>query len=106
MVAEIGQVGTKFDAFTHQTIGDKIYNCAKLDDIQSRTGFTKYGVENVGWLIGRGVLIDVAALKGVAVLPDKYEITVPDLEQALQRQGLTAQPGDAVSINPGWGTLW
>ena len=27
----------------------------------------------------RGVLIDVAALKGVAVLPDRYEITVADL---------------------------
>src|SRR5437667_1030378 len=106
VVAEIGQVGTQFDAFPHQTIGDKIYNCAKLDDIQSRTGFTKYGVENVGSLIGRGLLIDVAALKGVAVLPDKYEITVPDLEQALQRQGLTLQPGDAVIINTGWGTLW
>src|SRR5205085_9046547 len=102
----IGQVGTQFDAFPLQTIGDKIYNCAKLDDIQSRTGFTKFGVENVGSLIGRGVLIDVAALKGVPVLPDKYEITVQDLQQALQRQNVSLQPGDAVIINTGWGTLW
>src|SRR5262245_3971290 len=88
VVAEIGQVGTPFDAFPHQPIGDKIYNCAKLDDIQSRTGFTKFGVENVGALIGRGVLIDVAALKGVDMLADNYEITVQDLQQALQRENV------------------
>jgi hypothetical protein len=32
----------------------------------------------------RGVLIDVAALKGVDMLGDTYEITVPDLQLALQ----------------------
>ena len=46
-------------------------------------------------LITRGVLIDVAALKGVEMLPDAYEITPADLQQALERQKLTLQPGDA-----------
>ena len=32
----------------------------------------------------RGVLIDVAGLKGVETLADTYEITVQDLEGALQ----------------------
>ena len=72
----------------------------------TRTGFTKLGVENVGALMTRGVLIDVAALKGVAMLPDTYEITVDDLQQALKRQKLTLQPGDAVIVNTGWGSLW
>ena len=106
VVSEIGQVGTQFDAFPHQTIGDSLYNCFKLDDIQTRTGFTKLGVENVGSLMSRGVLIDVAALKGVDMLPDTYEITVQDLQQALQRQNLTLQPGDAVLIHTGWSKLW
>jgi len=48
----------------------------------------------------------VAALKGVDILPDTYEITVQDLQQALQRQNLTLQPGDAVIIHTGWGKLW
>jgi kynurenine formamidase len=106
VVSEIGQVGTQFDAFPHQTIGDSLYNCFKLDEIQTRTGFSKLGVENVGALMTRGVLIDVAALKGVDMLPDAYEITVPDLQQALQRQNLTLRPGDAVLINTGRGKLW
>jgi kynurenine formamidase len=106
VVSEIGQVGTQFDTFPHQTIGDSLYNCFKVDEIQTRTGFTKLGVENVGTLMTRGVLIDVAALKGVDMLPDAYEITVQDLQQALQRQKLTLQPGDAVLIHTGWGKLW
>ncbi len=106
VVSEIGQVGTQFDAFPHQTIGDSLYNCFKLDEIQTRTGFTKLGVENVGSLIGRGVLIDVAALKGVDMLPDTYEITVQDLQQALQRQSVALQPGDAIVIHTGWSKLW
>jgi len=52
------------------------------------------------------VLIDVAALKGVDILGDSYEITVQDLQQALQRQNLSLQPGDAVIINTGWSRLW
>jgi len=106
VVSEIGQVGTQFDGFVHQTIEDKIYNCAKVDDISTRGGFTKFGVEKVGSLITRGVLIDVAALKGVDMLPDTYEITVQDLQQALQRQNMTLRPGDAVIIHTGWGRLW
>lgn len=104
--SEIGQVGTQFDGFSHQTIGDSLYNCFKQDDISTRNGFTKLGVENVGALMTRGVLIDVAALKGVQMLPDTYPITIDDLQRALQRQKLTLQPGDAVIVNTGWGRLW
>src|SRR5688572_12723940 len=77
--SEIGQVGTQFDGFSHQTIGDSLYNCFKQDDISTRNGFTKLGVEHVGALMTRGVLIDIAALKGVEMLPDTYPITVDDL---------------------------
>ena len=83
VISEIGQVGTQFDGFAHQTIEDSLYNCFKIDDISPRGGFTKLGIEKVGTLMTRGVLIDVAALKGVDMLPDTYEITVQDLQQAL-----------------------
>jgi kynurenine formamidase len=106
LTSEIGQVGTQFDGFAHQSIENSHYNCYKTDDIATRTGFTKLGIEKVGTLMTRGVLIDVAALKGVEMLGDTYEITVQDLQQALQRQGVSLQPGDAVIIHTGWGRLW
>src|SRR5688500_6773160 len=86
VLAEIGQVGTQFDGFAHQTIGDSLYNCVKVDEVATRSGFTRMGIENIGALMTRGVLIDVAALKGVETLPDTYEITVADLQQALRSE--------------------
>jgi kynurenine formamidase len=106
VLSEIGQVGTQFDGFSHQTIGDSLYNCFKVEETATRTGFTKLGIEQVGTLMTRGVLIDVVALKGVATLPDAYEITVQDLQQALERQKTSLQPGDAVLVHTGWGRLW
>jgi len=106
VVSEIGQVGTQFDTFSHQMIGTSMYNCVTLDAAASRAGFSKLGVEQVGALMTRGVLIDVAALKGVATLAETYEITPKDLQDALAAQKLTLQPGDAVLIHTGWGTLW
>src|SRR4029450_8305173 len=104
--SEIGQVGTQFDGFCHQRVGPPLYNCVQLDAIAPRTGFTKLGIEHAGTLMTRGVLIDVAALKGVTMLGEVYEITAQDLQDALSRQKLTLQPGDAVLIHTGWGQLW
>lgn len=104
--AEMGQIGTQFDAFSHQTIGDSLYNCFRLDEIATRNGFTKLGVENVGLLMTRGVLVDVAAAKDLPVLADNYEITPADLEAALKRQNLKLEPGDAVLVHTGWGRHW
>ena len=106
VVAEIGQVGTQFDTFSHQMIGSSMYNCFKLDDLASRNGFTKLGVEQVGALVTRGVLLDIAALKGVPMLADTYEITPQDLQAALAAQKMTLQPGDAILVHTGWGVLW
>ena len=106
VISEIGHVGTQFDGFAHQTIGASLYNCIPLDEVGTRSGFTRLGIENVGMLMTRGVLIDVAALKQVDVLPDAYEITPADLQQALARQNLALQPGDAVIVRTGWSALW
>jgi len=106
VVAEIGQVGTQFDTFSHQTIGSSMYNCITVEEAASRTGFTRLGVEQVGALMTRGVLLDIAALKGVPMLAETYEITPQDLEAALAKQTLTLSRGDAILIHTGWGALW
>lgn len=106
VITELGQVGTQFDGFTHQTIGSTIYNCVALDSIATRSGFTKMGVEQIGLLMTRGIVIDVAALKAVDALPQAYEVTPDDLQAALKRQKLAIQPGDAVLIHTGWGKHW
>ena len=106
ITTELGQVGTQIDGFGHQSIGNSLYNCFKIDEVATRTGFSRLGIEKAGALITRGVLIDVAALRGVEMLGDRYEITAQDLQDALARQNLTIEPGDAVIINTGFGRLW
>ena len=106
VVGEIGQVGTQFDTFSHQTIGSSMYNCVTVEEAATRTGFSKLGVEQVGALVTRGVLLDIAALKGVPMLAETYEITPQDLEAALAMQKLTLSRGDGILIHTGWGTLW
>ena len=85
VITELGQVGTQLDMFSHQEIDGLLYNCIRTADIQTRNGFSKLGVDQIGSLITRGVLIDVAAAKGVDMLPLSYEITVADLQDALAK---------------------
>ena len=106
VTTELGQVGTQIDGFGHQSIGNSLYNCFKMDEVATRTGFSRLGIEKAGALITRGVLIDVAALRGVEMLGDRYEITAQDLQDALKRQNLTLETGDAIIIHTGFGRLW
>jgi kynurenine formamidase len=41
----------------------------------------------------------------VQMLPDTYVVTPEDLEQALAKENLKIQPGDAIIVNTGWGRL-
>ena len=106
VITELGQVGTQFDGFAHQSHEDSHYNCVKTGDISTRGGFTKFGMDKIGTLMTRGVMLDIAGLKNVEMLPDTYEVTVEDLEGAMQKQNVKIQPGDAVLIHTGWGKLY
>ena len=108
--SQIGQVGTQFDGLGH--IGTRVdgedlfYNGFKRSEFGTATGLTRLGVENVGPIFTRGVLIDVAAYKGVDRLAVGQAISAADLQQALARQGTDVGEGDAVFIHTGHGQLW
>jgi kynurenine formamidase len=103
---ELSQIGTQFDGLGHVGIGELFYNGNKRADFATPDGLKKLGVENVGAIVTRGVLIDVAKYKGVPSLNAPYAITVADLTGALQRQKVDIRPGDVVLIHTGWGSLW
>jgi kynurenine formamidase len=119
VITELGQVGTQLDAFAHQIYGGEYYNCITNHEMSfgdggatndlaagARQGFPKLGVEKIPDIITRGVLIDVAGLKNVDMLPGGYVITADDLQQALARETVKLEAGDAVMINTGWGKLY
>ena len=82
---ELSQIGTQFDGLGHVGIGELFYNGNRKSDFAEADGLKKLGVENVGAIVTRGVLIDVAKFKGVPRLQAPYAITVADLTGALQR---------------------
>jgi kynurenine formamidase len=106
VATELGQVGTQFDMFSHQGIDGSLYNCVPIEGAATRSGFTRLGVDKVGALVTRGVLVDIAGLKGVEMLDAGHEIGVADIEAALTREQVTLEPGDAVLLHTGWGRLW
>jgi kynurenine formamidase len=106
ITANLGQVGTQFDGLGHVGIGDTFYNGHDRRDFATPHGLTKLGIENVGVFLTRGVLLDIAGLKGKNRLEMGYEITVDDMQQAMKKQNVAITPGDVVLFHTGWGSLW
>ncbi len=100
-----GNLGTftQVDCLGHAGIGERFYNGRNWGDIATPGGLKTNSCDQAPPLMTRGVLIDVAAYKGVEVLPDKYVITPEDIEGALKRQGnMKIEPGDIVIFHTGW----
>lgn len=93
--------GTHIDAFNHFGIGGEIYNGFRAEEHLGDRGWKKTGAETIPPIVARGVLIDVAAAKGVSMLPDAYRITRGDIELALRKQDITLRKGDVVLIRTG-----
>lgn len=95
------QCGTQWDALGHIFHNGKMWNGYPAAE-HSSSGAARNGIQH--WtekLILRGVLIDVAALKGVDALEPGYPISPDDLDEALAAQGTTVRPGDALFVRTG-----
>lgn len=111
-------IGTHIDALCH--IGEhqnedgqpdpegavRLYNGVNQTIAAANTvnfqGQTHLSAAEIPPIITRGVLLDVAAYKGVEVLPDAYAITADDIRETLARQETRIEPGTAVFIRTGF----
>ena len=92
---------THIDALNHFGLHGKIYNGFESDRDLGDAGWKKSGAETIPPIIGRGVLIDVAAAKKMEVVPQSYRISADDLQEALEIQGTALEKGDIVLIRTG-----
>src|SRR5262245_36504032 len=86
----------------------RYYNGFTEAEMANAYGLQKLGIENCKPFFTRAVLVDVAGLKG-RMLNMGEEITVADVQAALQKEGVaesSIQPGDGIFFNTGWGSLW
>ncbi len=99
--------GTHIDALCHQALDMKLHGGIEIDNsIQTPTGFTKHGAEELEPILCRAIMLDVAAFKNTDVLPERYAITAKDLEETRKFQNVEIQEGDAIIIRTGYDTLW
>lgn len=93
--------GTHIDALNHFGLNGRIWNGFEARRHLGDRGWRKTGAETIPPIIARGVMIDVAASKGVPSLPAGYRVRKTDLVEALARQGTTLRSGDVVLIRTG-----
>lgn len=62
------QLGTHMDGLNHLQVGDRTYNGHRLADIVEDHGTNRLGIDTLPQVVTRGLLVDVAAGRGVAHL--------------------------------------
>ncbi|MCP1477890.1 kynurenine formamidase [Pseudomonas chlororaphis] len=100
-VSMYAHMGTHIDALNHFGLDGKIWNGFRADQHLGDRGWNVTGAEKLPPIVARGVLIDVAAVKGVDMLADNYRVTRADLQQALKAQQVNLEKGDVVLIRTG-----
>jgi len=96
--------GTHIDALAHQAENLTLHGGVHVDEgVQTSAGFKVLGVETMAPLVGRGVLLDVAAERKLA---PEYSISPTDLERAAARAGVEVREGDVALVRTGYGALW
>ena len=98
--------GTHIDTLNHWGYHGEIWNHFTAAEHLGSRHWTKCGADKWPPIIARGVMLDVAASKGVAMLPDSYPITPEDLEETVDRQQIRLEEGDVVLIRTGRMTVW
>jgi kynurenine formamidase len=94
------QVSTHWDALAHVSYRGMLYNGFPADTV-TEAGAAHCGIDRVGALITRGVLLDVARARGVDRLEGAHPIGPDDLDAALALAGVALEPGDAVLLRTG-----
>jgi kynurenine formamidase len=98
--------GTHIDALGHFTIAAELYGGRDAASIVGDWGLTELGIEQCPPILARGVLLDVAAGRGVERMDAGDVIGSADLEAAAAAGGVLVERGDVVLINTGWGALY
>lgn len=94
------QAGTHWDGLCHASWNGKIYGGRDASTI-TYDGASVCGIEKIGDLTGRGVLLDIAALHEVDELPGGHAIGREDCEAAAERQGVEIRSGDILLFRTG-----
>jgi kynurenine formamidase len=93
---------THLDGLAHYSWDGKNYNGFDVAESTSLGGARKLSIHHASdGIVGRGVLLDIAALHDAEWLEPGYAISPDELRAAESRQGVTVEPGDVLLVHTG-----
>ena len=96
------QSASQWDGLAHVHYDDQLFNGFPASDVGPH-GARHCSIDKMAkGIVGRGVLLDIARLKGVDWLQAGEVITPEDLDAAAERQGVSVGPGDILLFRTGW----
>lgn len=101
-------VATQIDGLGHITAGpdNHWYNGFREGDWGGDFGLRKCDATTIPPIVARGVMLDIAGLKGLSQLEPHYSITPEDVDAALKKQNTRLKPGDIVLFRTGTLRHW
>ncbi|HEY8123522.1 MAG TPA: cyclase family protein [Myxococcota bacterium] len=96
-------VGSQLDGLGHLGIDHRYYNGLPAQKFVAPSGLLELGTDTVPPIATRGVLLDMAALRGVETVPAGTAYNRAEIDAALKRQGTPPiGKGDVVIFHSGW----
>ena len=101
-IAYHGYAHSHMDALCHNSLDGVMYNGFSRTSVDSTAGCTRLGITNAKQgIVSRGVLMDIARLRGVDYMEPGTPIYIEDLEAWERQTGITVGPGDVLFIRAG-----
>ena len=94
--------GPQLDGLGHIGDDDIFYNCHKGAAVSFITGLTKFGIEKVPPLVGRGVVVNMAKYFGITAMAGGQGISRDDIKNAAKQQNIKFKEGDIILFHTGW----
>lgn len=95
-------IGSQIDGLGHVGVQNVYYNQNQAKDFADVSGLKKLGIENVPPIVARGVLLDIAKLKGKETLEAGAAVSLADMQAAIKAADVEIREGDVVLFNTGW----
>lgn len=93
---------THLDALSHAFLDGLMYNNRAVAEFASPDGMTRNSVDQVGAVVTRGILLDIAKHRGVGSLDVGDAITSAELDECAEAQGVVPRSGDVCLVRTGW----
>ena len=100
-IAPHGPATTHLDALCHMFYEGKIYNGYSKDEVRTDGAQKDSIMAGADGIVSRGVLLDIPALRGVDWLEPGERITIAQLEEAEEREGVRVESGDILLVATG-----